>query len=144
MLESGTDWWASHTNFKIQSFSWYYHSNPHQKFTAMIRSREQILMVYGTSLHLIKTRICFICPLPSFQLVPGFLFLWVFFFHVFFLSCAACKILASWPEIEPGPPAVELQSLNHGAGREISSFSLFKEPAILHTLVGEGELNLGG
>ena len=30
----------------------------------------------------------------------------------------ACGILVLWPGIEPGPPAVEVQSLNHEAAKE--------------------------
>ena len=45
---------------------------------------------------------------------------YLFLFLFFFWPChAACKILVSQPGIEPMPPAVEAQSLNHWAAREV-------------------------
>ena len=35
---------------------------------------------------------------------------------------AACRIVVSWPEIEPALPAVEVQSLNHWTTREVSKY----------------------
>ena len=34
------------------------------------------------------------------------------FIYLFWLSGVACGILAPWPGIEPGPPAVEVQNPN--------------------------------
>ena len=41
----------------------------------------------------------------------------------FWLLCAACGILVSWPGIEPTPPAVEAWSLNHWTTREVLFYS---------------------
>ena len=39
----------------------------------------------------------------------------IFFFKQLFFwpHCGVCGILVLWPRIKPGPPAVEVQSLNH-------------------------------
>ena len=42
-----------------------------------------------------------------------------FFFFFFLLLWVACRILASQPEFEPGPWAVNSQSANHWAAREL-------------------------
>ena len=41
-------------------------------------------------------------------------------FFIFWLCHAACGILVSWPGIEPAPPALEAQSLNHWTMREVA------------------------
>ena len=38
---------------------------------------------------------------------------------MFWLCCVACGILVPQPGIEPAPPAVEAQSLNHWTAREV-------------------------
>ena len=43
-----------------------------------------------------------------------------FKFFIFWLCHAACGILVTWPGIEPAPPALEAQSLNHRTTREIA------------------------
>ena len=45
----------------------------------------------------------------------------ILFFLIFGLHRAACGILAPWPEIEPAPPALAAQSLNHWTTREFPS-----------------------
>ena len=48
-----------------------------------------------------------------------FTFLIFKFFNYFFWPChVACGILVSQPGVEPMPPAVEVQSLNHWTARE--------------------------
>ena len=42
-----------------------------------------------------------------------------FFFFFFWLHCAAFGILVPQQGIEPAPPAVEAQSLNHWTTREV-------------------------
>ena len=44
---------------------------------------------------------------------------WVLFFFFFLLLWVACRILVSQPEFEPGPWAVNSQSANHWAAREL-------------------------
>ena len=39
--------------------------------------------------------------------------------EIFFFGPAACGILVSRPGIEPSPPALEVQSLNHWTAREV-------------------------
>ena len=46
------------------------------------------------------------------------IFLFNFNFN-FWLHCAACGILVPQPGIEPVPPALEVQSLNHWTAREV-------------------------
>ena len=41
---------------------------------------------------------------------------------VFWLCSAACRILVPQPGIEPGPPAVQVQSPNHWTARESQIF----------------------
>ena len=41
------------------------------------------------------------------------------FFFFFWPHCAACRILVPQPGIEPTPPAVEAQKLNHWTAREV-------------------------
>ena len=56
------------------------------------------------------------------QLVPLLCFLFVlhfFFFLIFWPHQVACGILVPQPGIEPVPPAVEAQSLNHRTAREV-------------------------
>ena len=43
----------------------------------------------------------------------------VFFFFFFWRHCVACGIFISQPGIEPEPPAVEEESLNHWTSREV-------------------------
>ena len=62
-----------------------------------------------------------------------------FFFLFFFLShCGACRILVPKPGIEPLPPAVEAQSLNHWIIREVPFFFLLinSKAARLPLLIG--------
>ena len=55
------------------------------------------------------------------------LFFFPFFFFFFFLPQAvALRILAPQPGIEPMPPAVEVQSLNHWTTREVLWWFLLK------------------
>ena len=49
------------------------------------------------------------------------LFQYCFCFMFWFLVCEACGILAPKPGIEPAPPALEAQSLNHWTAREVPS-----------------------
>ena len=62
-------------------------------------------------------------------------------FLVFRPSCAACRILVPWPEIEPAPPALEEQSLNHWTVREVQTGSSSKA----HSGLGNyfGAVNIG-
>ena len=46
------------------------------------------------------------------------------FFGGFLPHCTACGILVPQPRIEPMPPAVEAQSLNHWTAREVPGFFL--------------------
>ena len=51
------------------------------------------------------------------------------FFFFFWPHCTACGILISRPGIEPAPPALEAQSLNHWTAREdpmLNFFTFFK------------------
>ena len=48
-----------------------------------------------------------------------------FFKEAFLPCCAICGILVPQPEIESTLPAVEVQSLNHWAAREVSGKCLF-------------------
>ena len=54
------------------------------------------------------------------------------FFFFFWLRSMACGILVPWPRIqgwmEPMPPAVGAQSLNHWTAREVLSSSLYSGP----------------
>ena len=43
----------------------------------------------------------------------------LFYLFIFWPRCAARGILAPWSRIEPGPPALEAQSLNHRTSREV-------------------------
>ena len=54
---------------------------------------------------------------------------WFFFF---WLSYAASRILVPWPGIEPGPPAVDMQSPNHWTAKEIPSKSVLHSRGITH------------
>ena len=47
--------------------------------------------------------------------------------HFFWLCSTACGILAPGPGAEPAPSAVEAQSLNHWATREIPKAQLLEE-----------------
>ena len=58
------------------------------------------------------------------------IYLTSFFFFFFWSYHVACKILVPWPGIEPMPPALEAQSLNHWTAREVLPFffwSIFSE-----------------
>ena len=46
-------------------------------------------------------------------------------FFLFGYTCAACRILVPQPGIEPTPPVVEVQNLNHWATREFPGLILF-------------------
>ena len=48
-----------------------------------------------------------------------FFHFFLFFFLFFWLHSTACGILVPWPGIEPLPPAVEAQSLNHWTTGEV-------------------------
>ena len=51
-------------------------------------------------------------------------------FYFSFWPChTACRILVPQSGIEPVPPAVETQSLNHWTTREFSSLKLFELPS---------------
>ena len=59
------------------------------------------------------------CPLliwPT-QIMCIFIYLSIF-------DLTTCGILVSWPEIEPTPLALEAQSLNHWAAREVPAFAV--------------------
>ena len=43
----------------------------------------------------------------------------------FWLHCAGCGILVPQPGIEPPPPALEAQSLNHWAAKEVPHLNFF-------------------
>ena len=43
----------------------------------------------------------------------------ILFIYLFWLHCAACGLSVPRPGIEPTPPAVEGQSLNHWTAREV-------------------------
>ena len=43
----------------------------------------------------------------------------IFFFLIFWLRHAACEISVPQPGIEPAPPALGVQSLNHGIARQV-------------------------
>ena len=51
------------------------------------------------------------------QLIRGLVKRWNLFF--FWLCCASCGILIPQPGIKPMPPALEVQSLNHGTFLEV-------------------------
>ena len=79
--------------------------------------------------HLRETRVfkrCFIC---SFNLLLGFFCCCC---CCFWLSYAASSILVPWPGIEPGPPAVDMQSPNHWTAKEIPSKSVLHSRGITH------------
>ena len=48
-----------------------------------------------------------------------YIFLYSFTFYHFTLCCTACGILVLQAGIEPVPPALEAQSLNHWTTREV-------------------------
>ena len=50
---------------------------------------------------------------------------WITYLFFFCLHQAACRILVSWPEMEPMPSALEAQSLNHWTAREFPVIYLF-------------------
>ena len=61
------------------------------------------------------------------RLRPLFIYL-LFIFPVFFcLCCMACEILVPQPEIEPMPPALEAQSLNHWTTRGVPALGPFRQ-----------------
>ena len=56
----------------------------------------------------------------------GFLEFWNILCLFFFWPChAACGILLPQPGVEPVPPAVEAQSLNHWTAREVQKLYIF-------------------
>lgn len=70
--------------------------------------------------------------LHSFSVAPFnysniFVFL-LFDFNVFiYWPCdVACGVLVPQPGVEPAPPAVEVQSLNHWTTKEVPDFTVFK------------------
>ena len=72
--------------------------------------------------------------LHSFSVAPFnyynffFFFFLLFDFNVFiYWPChVACGILVPQPGVEPAPPAVEVQSLNHWTTKEVPDFIVFK------------------
>ena len=64
--------------------------------------------------------------LVLFKLNDNRRFLFLFLFLILFWPyCATCRILVPRPEIEPGPPAVEVWSPNHWTAREFPTEGLF-------------------
>ena len=57
---------------------------------------------------------------PIFHLLPL-----CFFFFFFGHNHVTCRLLVPWPGIEPVPRAVDVQSLNHWATREVLLFAPF-------------------
>ena len=58
------------------------------------------------------------------------LFIYLFFkqkFLFYLFGRAACGILVPWPGIEPTPPAVEVQSLNHWTTKEVWWLLFFED-----------------
>ena len=49
-----------------------------------------------------------------------------------------CRILVTWPEIEPTSPAVEAQSLNHCTVREVPKFFLIEVQLIYKVILVSG------
>ena len=45
------------------------------------------------------------------------------FIYLSIFDLTTCRILVSWPQIEPTPLALEARSLNHGAAREVPAFA---------------------
>ena len=70
-----------------------------------------------------------------------FIFNFKYLFICLLLRCWACRLLAPPPGIEPSPPAVEAQSLNHWTTRKspFSDFSTYAAKA--HTTVSFSHLN---
>ena len=64
----------------------------------------------------------------SVYLPPRF-YHWYFTF-LFFFGCAARHVELPWPGIEPMPPAVEAQSLNHWTTREILYFFFLNHKSV--------------
>ena len=56
----------------------------------------------------------------------------LFIFTFFLLRQAACEILVSAPGFEPVPPALEAQSLNHWATRELPLKQVLKNINMSH------------
>ena len=65
----------------------------------------------------------------------------ILFCFVFWPCHAACRILVPWPGIEPMPPAVEAQSLNHWTAREVPDLH-FESPFCNFVAVGLWEICL--
>ena len=97
-----------------------------------------LLMQYVISLHLFQfcflsfsniyylycSFLCCSCTVTALQFLS---LLWMeyfsiykcYFFFFFWPCCAACGIIIPWPGIEPMPPAMAMQSLNHWTAREV-------------------------
>ena len=82
---------------------------------------------------------CIVCPMSCFDLStcfePFFFFktlhidlphfcLFLSFFKIFWPFCMACRILVFQPGIEPSPPVVEAQSLNHLTAKEVLNIQM--------------------
>ena len=68
-----------------------------------------------------------------------YMYVYVYIYiYVFFFPCSACGIWVPWPRIEPMPPAMEEQNINHGTAREIcpnsNLYNMRKKTDILSNL----------
>ena len=79
---------------------------------AEIFTSHHIVMYFTTSLMLL-----FFFFMLYWESLPSMLL--IFSFVLFWLCHKAYGILVPWPEIEPTPPALEAQSLNHWTAREV-------------------------
>ena len=53
------------------------------------------------------------------------------FFFFFWLHHSVCGVLVPWPGIEPTPPEVEVQNLNHWITREMPTFNFTFHEALM-------------
>ena len=119
-----------HTNLQVANFQRFEHVFHHHQAWVKLQ----------LALHLLLLRILQLYPLPP-PLPPpvsnsSCLFTWCqplyascctvllysSFYKIFIIFClhhAACGFFIAWPGIEPVPPAVEVQSLNHWTAREV-------------------------
>ena len=63
---------------------------------------------------------------------------------LFWLCRTACGILVPRPGIEPVPPAVEVQSLNHWTAREVPGFTYLKSRILLPVCMQMGVIQQRG
>ena len=70
-------------------------------------------IIHHTGCRVASTKRC--CPLTPHTVHDSTVFRGFFFWP----HHAACEILAPQPGIEPEPPALEVQSLNHWTTREV-------------------------